>query len=51
MQKASRLRRAHLLGVEDDLAGLKGDLAVVNGLRGLLCRVDAHGSATNAIGI
>lgn len=49
-KKASRLRRAHLLGVEDDLAGLKGDLAVVNGPRGLLYTVDAHGSATNAIG-
>lgn len=34
--EGSNGRRAHLLGMEDDLAGLEGDLAVVNGLRGLL---------------
>lgn len=48
-KRASRLRRVHLLGVEDDLAGLKGNLAIVNGLGGLLCRVKAHRSVTNAI--
>lgn len=36
--ETNRLRRAHLLGVEDNLASLNGNLAVVDGLRGLLCR-------------
>lgn len=35
-REANHLRRAHLLSVEDNLASLEGDLAVVDNLRGLL---------------